>query len=353
MTRFVSQSLLLTSVASALMVFALLQIGQPPQRLQSYYLPTLLNAVQPRLIAGDRASIEPTLHQLVRGSAVQRVDLYEADGGLIASVRNPEQPDQAGMQRADFNAAIVIDSTLLANLSVEELQPVTGLSFTEKLFIALISGLAVLGGGVISRRVSAPTEPTSNAEITPIEGLQAFAQEDSSDVCLVMVIRLSDLQEGLLSRGELDDYGDTLWSLIERMGPAYGLCCLGVTEGNLLLAANASNPALALRHCVMFGWNIGGLSADRYGRPATWVGLAKKQGSNACYSWMTGSFEGAGIALERSTEVEPGQFEISKELAETLPRSVETSEAAADSVRVISLDPAMLALWKRQLQSSS
>lgn len=340
------------SLGSALLVFLLLSLVQPDPPGRSYYLPTLLNNIQPRLIAGDRASIEPALNQMIRGTFIQRVDLYEADGTLIASVRNNAQPPD-NMALQSFSGGIVIDSTLLANLALEEYQPVPAMGTGDRLFISLLAGFCVLATGLLSgngNRLNARGDSGEPGEIVGLPG--DLGQANSDDICLVMVIRISDLQQGLIKRGELDEYGDTLWSLLERMGPAYGICCLGVSEGNLLLGANAANPAVALRHCIMFGWNIGNLSVDRYGRPATWIGLAEKRGSNACYSWMAGAFDGAAQALDQCQQLEPGQFEVCASLQEMIPRSVESEPAAAGSIRVKSLDPAMLALWKRQLRSS-
>ncbi len=349
-----TRHLALLFLASSLLVFMLLSLVQPDPPGRSWYLPTLLNNIQPRLIAGDQASVEPALNQMIRGTFIQRVDLYEADGTLIASVRNNALQPEPDMQLQSFSGAIVIDSTLLANLSVDEYQSVGGMSAADRLFIALLTGVCVLAAGLLLQPRN--PKPAQDEDELPgeIAGLPAgFGQANSEDICLVMVIRISDLQQGLIKRGELDEYGDTIWSLLERMGPAYGICCLGVSEGNLLLGANAANPAVALRHCIMFGWNIGSLSVDRYGRPATWVGYAEKGGSNACYSWMAGAFEGAADALQRCLELDAGSFEVCDSLQAMLPRSVESEPLASGSVRIRSLDPAMLALWKRQLQSSS
>ena len=167
-----------------------------------------------------------------------------------------------------------------------------------------------------------------------------------------MLIRLADLQETLSTRNELADYMETLWNLLERMGPAYGISCVGVHSGTLVLAASASNPAVALRHCIMFGWNIGSLTADRHGRPATWIAAAESPTDNPSHSFLSGCFDDADRALIRCQRLSNGHFEVCESLSLHLPGTVDTEPGEHSSRRVLSLDPKMLALWKRQMQSN-
>lgn len=236
----------------------------------SRILPLVLNTAEPYLVTGNIDRLKIELEQLISGSSLEQVDVHGADSSLLVSVRNLNLDRLPDSTMQEYSAAIVLDDALAATIVIQENQSAPAQSNWPNLLISFACALAAAIAGLFLNTLVFPSnsrqpneniadfetgeneaEPSSNSELQlPINTDPMGHQR------MVLMIRLSDLKDQLIRTDQTEDYMTRVWRITELMADTYGISCIGVQSGMLVFTASSSNSSVALRYCIMFGWNL-------------------------------------------------------------------------------------------------
>lgn len=336
----------------------------------SQILPVVLNATEPYLITGNIDRLQPDLEQLILGTRVARIDIHGADSSPITSIRNLDVdiPPVSGLQ--EFSSAIVLDNALAATLILQEYLPLPANRTWANLLISFACALAAAMVMLLLNTL----KPEANGNAKPYgdkyksqdneedETDQNFEEDYSTNFLsinkkpkgrqkLVLLIRLSDVRDHLVRADEVDIYMTRIWRITDRMADNYGISCIGIQSGTLIFVASGSNSAVALRHSIMFGWNLCHPESFKSISPATLIAPVDFADENPCHALALASNEKL-IDLQREIEQIPdGAFQIHKSLENYLPQSVDTILADDGiNLKLLSIENRLLDLWKKQTQ---
>lgn len=373
-----SAQIAVTSVLIFLVCFACLNLfnsngAQPNQR--SSLLPLILNATEPFLITGNIQRLQPELEQLILGTSVERLDIHGADSLALASVRNLDVNLPAQASLYEFSDAIVLDDALAATIILQEhletpVQP-TWPNLLISFACALAAAIGLLFLNTIQSNSIRPIQ-SGRPQAEPVDAESTehkdTTTEETSDFVepppisiepkghqrLIMLIRLSDMRDHLVRADEIDLYMTHIWRITERMAETYGISCVGVQSGCLVFTASGTNNAVALRHSIMFGWNLcrieGRPENSRSNVPASLISPIDFMGDNPCHALALATNE-ALIEVQEQLELLPtGEFRICESLKDYLPKSVDAIQADNRTLRILSIESRMLDLWKQQTQ---
>ena len=338
----------------------------------SSLLPLILNTTQPFLITGNIERLQPQLEQLISGSDIQRIDVHGADSELLASVRNLDTATNSTQSPNEFSAPIVIDDALAATLVIQESQAEQPNVFWSHMLISFACALATAIVSLMLARLlptsleipvvdyfrdSGPDE--SKDKKTPLKVVESDSTQISvpintsprGDQRLVLMMRISDLKDQLVRTDEIDNYMDRIWKITERMAATYGISCIGVQSGLLVFTASASNISVALRHCIMFGWNLGRQENIKAPTPASFIAPIDFKGENPSYAFALSLNDEIDRLTQRLSAIELGEFCVCGSIQSSLPKSVDAINIGNNNLKILSIESRMLDLWKQQIQS--
>lgn len=335
-------------------------------------LPLILNTTQPFLITGNIDRLQPQLEQLISGSNIERIDVQGADSLLLASVRNLEAISNSSQAPYEFSAPIVIDDALAATLVIQEYQTEKPTLFWSHMLISFACALATAIVSLMLIRLM----PTSleipvvdypkHSEADAMEEIQVFTansvQSDDNisvpintaprgDQRLILMMRISDLADQLVRTDEINNYMDRIWKITDRMAATYGISCIGVQSGLLIFTASASNVDVALRHCIMFGWNLGRQENAKTLAPASFIAPIDFQGENPSYAFALSLNDEINNLIQRLSTIAPGEFCICDAIQSNLPKSVDAIAVENHNLKILSVENRMLDLWRQQIKA--
>lgn len=341
----------------------------------SQLLPLVLNTTEPFLITGNIDRLQPELEQLIAGSTIERIDVHGADSSLLASVRNIGIASSSLESAHEFSSSIVIDDALAANLLVREYRQAPASTIWPHLLISFACALATAIVSLMLNRllptslelpvldISSANRPEEAQEFEPKNS--NLIDESISSIPLpidtnpkgyqrmVLMIRIADVKDQLIRNDAIDNYMDRIWKITDRMAATYGISCIGVQAGVLVFSASASNNAVALRHCIMFGWNLSKDEQIKASGPASLIAPIDFMGENPSHA-LALSMNDELIHLEqRLLALNEGEFCVCKSIQENLPKSVDAIDIENNNLKVLSIETRMLDLWKKQTQLQS
>ena len=375
-----------TSALIFLVCFACLSLlnqDASGQDQSSQLLPLVLNATEPYLITGNIQRLRPELEQLVLGTSIERVDIHGADSLLLASIRNTDVTQPAAASLKEFSSAIVLDDALAATIILQEHLAATQARTWPNLLISFACALAAAIAMLLFNTLRG--NPTQIPLTTPkfrTETQKGLDQQESPEVSeetdeeplalppfdrnpkghqrLVMLIRLSDMKDQLVRSDEVDNYMERVWRITGRMAEAYGISCIGIQSGSVVFTASGTNSAVALRHCIMFGWNLCRPEKSRSEKsrpensrsnvPASLIAPIDFMGENPCHTLALTSNEGLLSLMDQLEKLPEGEFRVCESLKDQLPKSVDAIQVDNNNLRILSIETRMLDLWKQQTQ---
>ncbi len=334
------------------------------QTQDSKLLPMVLNAAEPYLITGNVERLKPELEQLISGSSLERIDVHGADSILLASARNLNLARPAVSELREFSAAIVLDDALAATVVIQDYQAIATQSFWPNMLISFACALAAATAGLLLNSLSnTPTKTYAENSLEKTEDRPNSATENTeSDISLpintdpqghqrmVLMIRLSDIKDQLLRADDIDNYMTRVWRITEQMAGTYGISCIGVQSGTLVFTASATNTSVALRHCIMFGWNLTRQEGNNLANPSSLIAPVDFMGENPCNALALATNEELLRLQGRLILLKDGEFCLCNELKTCLPKSVDAIPSENSNMRVLSIETRMLDLWKQQIQ---
>ncbi len=361
----------ITSVLIFLLCFICLNLFATDDQAQvqsSQLLPLVLNATEPYLITGNIQRLKPDLEQLVLGSSIERIDILGADSTLLTSIRNLNVDQPASSSLEEFSQAIVLDNALAATVILQEHLAIPAPSIWPNFLIsfacALAAAIAQLFFNTLQNTGRIGTE---RPEEDHSYGSDLFSQADEQEAAdqliqtplplhkkpkghqrLVLMIRLSDMRDCLARTDEVDNYLNRIWRITERMADTYAISCIGVQSGSLIFTASGTNNAIALRHCIMFGWNLCRPEKQKPSFPASLIAPIDFFGENPCHALALASNEDLLNLQFRLDQLPAGEFQICRSLQDHLPKSVDAIKTENNNFRVLSIETRMLDLWKKQ-----
>lgn len=363
-----------TSVLIFLVCFACLNLfnrnAAPPNQ-SSALLPLILNATEPFLITGNIQRLQPELEQLILGTSIERIDIHGADSLALASVRNLDIALPARPNLYEFSDAIVLDDALAATIILQEYLETPTQPTWPNLLISFASALAAAIGLLFLSTVQGSSPglmPRDNSQADPEEqelaGEDDIASDEASDFVepppiniepkgyqrLILLIRLSDMKDQLVRADEIDLYMTRIWRITERMAETYGISCVGVQSGCLVFTASGTNNAVALRHSIMFGWNLCRPEKSRSNAPASLISPIDFMGENPCHALALETNEALTEMQEQLEQLPAGEFRVCETLKDYLPKSVDAIQADNRTLRILSIESRMLDLWKQQTE---
>lgn len=337
-------------------------------------LPLILNTTQPFLITGNIERLQPQLEQLISGSNIERIDVQGADSLLLASVRNLEVSGDSGQSPHEFSAPIVIDDALAATLVIQEYQTEQPDVFWSHMLISFACALATAIVSLMLTRLI----PTS-LEIPVVDYLKNSGQGTTEEIStpsteseqfhghisvpintaprgdqrLILMIRIADLKDQLVRTDEINSYMNRIWKITERMAATYGISCIGVQPGLLVFTASASNVDVALRHCIMFGWNLGRQEQTKALAPASFIAPIDFRGENPSYAFALSLNDEINNLIQRLSTIELGEFCVCNSIESSLPKSVDAIAIENNNLKILSVENRMLDLWRQQIKAQS
>ena len=330
----------------------------------SRLLPMVLNSAEPFLITGNIERLKPELEQLISGSNLERVDVHGADSILLATARNLNliRPPESSIQ--EYSSTIVLDDALAATLVVQEYQTNVPQKFWPNILISFACALAAAIAGLFLNQLSTSqkqphgennledsAEPRDSQEEPFEQDISIPINKDpKGHQRMVLMIRLSDIKDQLVRTDDIDNYMHRVWRITERMAETYGISCIGVQPGILVFTASASNISVALRHCIMFGWNLTRQEDNKIAIPASLIASVDFIGENPCNALALATNEELLRLHERLANLNEGEFCVCTELQSSLPKSVAAIPSENSNLRVLSIETRMLDLWKQQIQ---
>lgn len=330
----------------------------------SNLLPMVLNAAEPFLITGNIERLKPELEQLISGSNLERVDVHGADSILLATARNLNLVRPPASTIQEYSSTIVLDDALAATLVVQEYQTNAPQNFWPNMLISFACALAAAIAGLFLNRLSGfqPKPQVENSFEGSAESADSPEPQFEQDISLpinkdpkghqrmVLMIRLSDIKDQLVRTDDIDNYMNRVWRMTERMAETYGISCIGVQSGILVFTASATNISVALRHCIMFGWNLTRQEDNKVANPASLIAPIDFIGENPCNALALATNEELLHLQERLAILNEGEFCVCNELQSSLPKSVDSIPSENNNLRVLSIETRMLDLWKQQIQ---
>ena len=366
--------LAITSALTFLVCFLCLSLVNQDnlqQNQKSQLLPLVLNATEPYLITGNIPRLKPELEQLVQGTSIERIDIHGGDSLLLASIRNLDINIPASSSLHEFSSAIVLDDALAATIILQEYLESTPAQTWPNLLISFACALAAAIGTLLLNTLK--TAPSRVQATTPIgtdqnealddrgESFVQLSQEPIPEALpidrnprgqqrLVLMIRLSDMRDQLVRTDEIDNYMTRIWRITERMAETYGISCVGIQSGMLVYTASGTNSAVALRHCIMFGWNLCRSETARSNTPASLIAPIDFMGENPCHALALATNEDLLDLQNQLEDLPAGEFQVAQSLQDCLPKSVDAIQAQNSNLRILSIETRMLDLWKQQTQ---
>lgn len=352
---------------------SLLNQDSSQQDESSHLLPLVLNATEPYLITGNIQRLRPELEQLVLGTSIERVDILGADSLLLASIRNTDINSPSSASLKEFSSAIVLDDALAATIILQEYLATAPVRTWPNLLISFACALAAAIGMLFFNTLNKnPAQvPLVKAKFKTEEKKDA-AQQESQDISdeldsaplkpppfdrnpkghqrLILMIRLSDMRDQLVRTDEVDNYMTRVWRITDRMAEAYGISCVGIQSGSVVFTASGTNSAVALRHCIMFGWNLCRPDDNRSNAPTSLIAPIDFMGENPCHTLALASNEELLSLLSQLEQLPEGEFRVCESLQGYLPKSVDAIQVDNNNLKILSIETRMLDLWKKQTQ---
>jgi hypothetical protein len=343
------------------------------QEQRSLLLPLVLNAIEPYLITGNIQRLQPELEQLILGTSIERIDIHGADSAQLASIRNLDLSRPPSSSLREFSSAIVLDDALAATVILQEYLAISAARTWPNLLISFACAIAAAIGMLFLNTLqnTPPKLKPINSELDPQEVREQQPDQDNlaegeagagfvdtplplnrepkGHQRLVLMIRLSDLKDQLVRTDEVDTYMTRIWRITERMAETYGISCVGVQSGTLVFTASGTNSAVALRHCIMFGWNLCRPEKSR-SAPASLIAPIDFMGENPCHALALASNEELLSLQEQLAQIPEGEFLVCESLDGYLPKSVDAIPSNNNSLRILSIETRTLDLWKQQTQ---
>lgn len=333
----------------------------------SRLLPLILNATEPFLITGNIQRLKPELEQLVLGSSIERVDIHGADSMLLASIRNLNVDQPVSSSLKEFSSAIVLDDALAATVILQEHLAMAPTQTWPNLLISFACALAAAIVQLFLNTLQNTSHIVRTGDRSPSNNEDLLIQNDAQESPdwqdtpplpihknpkghqrLVLMIRLSDMRDFLVRSDETESYLSRIWRITERMADTYAISCIGVQSGSILFTASGTNNAIALRHCIMFGWNLCRTEKQSVNCPASLIAPIDFLGENPSHALALASNDELINLQLKLDQIPAGEFHICRSLQDHLPKSVDAIKADNNNFRVLSIETRMLDLWKQQ-----